>query len=68
MSPSCGTCRFADVAVLPNLNHDGPGLVLLCRRMPPTPLYEPDDDGGGVSPGWPLVGESEWCGEWEAIA
>lgn len=66
MSPSCGTCRFADPTVLPEVDHSGPAAVLLCRRMPPTPVAEDDGEGGGVAPAWPIVHEGEWCGEWEA--
>lgn len=56
----CGTCRYADIAVLPNVDGEGPDAVLLCRRFPPTVVPDGDD---AVAPAWPLVVESDWCGE-----
>jgi hypothetical protein len=59
----CRTCRYADPTVLHNVDGDGPAAVLLCRRYPPTSVYEADTEG--TAPSWPLVHEQEWCGEWK---
>jgi hypothetical protein len=58
--PRCGTCRYADPAVIGNVDGDGPDAVLLCHRYPPTMI--PDDDDA-VGPVWPLVESTGWCGE-----
>lgn len=50
MKQTCNNCKFA---VPPK----GTGLGI-CRRFPPTVV----EDGMGL---FPLVGPSDWCGEWE---
>jgi hypothetical protein len=59
IDPTCDTCRYADPTVIANLDGEGPDAVLLCHRYPPVMVA--DDDGFG--PIWPLVNETNWCGE-----
>lgn len=54
---TCETCRFA---------HEPDPHNLMCRRYPPTPMYQVSFDGSGASHGdtlWPWVMKTDWCGE-----
>lgn len=59
IAPACETCRYADPTVVANLDGAGPEAVLICRRYPPAMV----EDDGGYGPVWPLVNDSDWCGE-----
>jgi hypothetical protein len=55
----CGNCRFFDPASGREL---GGGC---CRRHAPRPALGPGDpDAGATDAYWPVVLDSEWCGEW----
>lgn len=49
---SCRTCRWFDAATTDRG---------LCRVRPPV-MTSPDSIEGD----WPLVQETDWCGEWES--
>lgn len=56
---SCDTCRYADPAVLDDVDDNGPAAVLLCRRHPPIMVVHED----AAAPVWPVVADSDWCGD-----
>lgn len=59
---ACETCRFARSGLV----HTGQGTVvsLTCHRHPPGP--QPYwNFGQHFTNGWPAVGDSDWCGEWD---
>lgn len=59
----CGTCRHAEMTVLPPCDHEDEGTVgYECRRFPPTIVAVSDDGSAGQA--WPIVHADDWCGEW----
>ena len=63
MSGTCADCVFHKV---------GEYGAILCRRFPPTPIFEhwtdvSDNRHSEVSSIWPVVGLEDTCGEHKAI-
>jgi len=56
---SCTTCKFNEPVIGKDEEHIEDVPIIICRRNPPQLV----EDGKTY---WPVVTESDWCGEWTA--
>ena len=57
--PSCGSCVFADLVVLDDVDL-GETPHRICRRFPPQVFGQ----GEAAGSSFPLIHDNDWCGEW----
>lgn len=63
---SCGHCLFGDLIIVDMVEMDENEYQtphLICRRYPPQNTLAPEEKGGGTMSMFPLVHDTDWCGE-----
>lgn len=61
---TCDNCSFSDLVILTFTDqNDVEAPHLICRRYPPQNTEAPEYEGGGTRSTWPLIHDTDWCGE-----